>query len=265
MKIALVSERAASPLAVLGGVEEGAGTYTSPSCPRRWPAAGNGIPVYTRREDPAVPERVHRHRRATPWSMSLPGRPSRCQRTNFCSTWVPSLNTWTRSGLSTDPTLCTRTSGCPALPPNWRPAISVCPRFNVPCARRGQAPTPECQRHESARPVAVRVDGGQGSDLGRGDLHRRRLRVDADGQAAQPNIRGSLRRRQSPVHPGGPAAAGRDASHRQRGKVGAAQRVRRHGAGEPSIPHAELVIVGGPKPTELHQRFGGSTVARPRR
>jgi len=58
MKIALVSERA-SPLAVLGGVEAGGQNVYVAELSAALARHGHEVSVYTRRDDPGLPERVH--------------------------------------------------------------------------------------------------------------------------------------------------------------------------------------------------------------
>ena len=82
MRIALVSEHA-SPLAVLGGVDAGGQNVHVAALPTALGAAGHEVDVYTRRDDPDLPERVPFAPNVTVVPVTAgPRRP--CRRTSCC-------------------------------------------------------------------------------------------------------------------------------------------------------------------------------------
>ena len=92
MKIAMVSEHA-SPLAALGGVDAGGQNVHVAALARALGPAGHEVEVYTRRDDPGLPERVRARAGAPPWCTSR--RPARARAPGTTSTrsW-PAFGRW---------------------------------------------------------------------------------------------------------------------------------------------------------------------------
>lgn len=134
MKIAMVSEHA-SPLAALGGVDAGGQNVHVAELSAALSRRGHEVAVYTRRDDPDLPERI-----VTPDGYSVhhvPAGPAEpIPKDELLQYMGDSRGTSTGAGRPTGRTSCTPTSGCPASPPSSRHATSTCPpsRLSTPWA-----------------------------------------------------------------------------------------------------------------------------------
>ena len=91
MRIALVSEHA-SPLATLGGVDAGGQNVHVAALATGLAAAGHRVEVYTRRDDPGLPERVAMAPGVD--VVHVPAGPARPVPKDDLLPWMPDLGTW---------------------------------------------------------------------------------------------------------------------------------------------------------------------------
>ena len=240
----MVSEHA-SPLAVLGGVDAGGQNVHVAALACALARRGDEVVVHTRRDDPALPERV-------PLARGVDRRPrrrraaaARCPRTS-CSPHMPAFADALGDAWRADPPDVVHAhfwmSGHAALLAARE--SSDAGRADVPRARRRQAPLPGRRRHVPARAarhrarhrpradeiVATCTDEvfelirlGATRDAADGRAVRRRPRaVHARGPA------GAADSRPRPAGGGRPARAAQGARQRHRGARGAARHGARH-------------------------------------